>query len=430
MTRVEWLLAKVPEPIGSDDFYMFYDTYCEEFGHVANETYKRYCRAAMEAYREEAIEENTIEKDLKSKDVLLDKLNETENKLELSLKSYKIQDVETAAELAGIDLSNWKCVGKTVRASQNNKNPWYIVEGKFKPRDLNDVSPEEMVENFREILLKHEPPTDFIEPPKHKKLDNMALFNFYDHHIGKRIQADVTGNGKEWTTAIAKESMLCATDYFIDRTKDEVQKVMFVLGNDLLNIDNPENTTTKGTPQRNDVDYKHLILESEDLLITVLEKLLHYFTVEVVVVPGNHDTNLVFLLGEILKHYFSNNPNIEIDNDLPLLKYKQFGEVALGFVHGSEQIKKKYVLPMMMMQQRPDLAKCRYKEFHTGHLHQTRNTQITEVAEEYGILMRILPTLSPTCEWANGKGFQGQQATECIVYNRDYGPIATYRYTE
>lgn len=430
MTNIEWFLEKVPNPSDSSDYADFYDEFCINQGHVSVDTYKRYTRKCVQEYREHLNTESIIEKDIKDKEVLLDKLNETDSKLELSLKSYKIQDVETAAKIAGIDLSEWKCVSKTVRASQNNGNPWYIVEGKFKPRDINEITPEEMLENYKTILQNHKVPISTIDPPIYKDKDNIALFNFYDHHIGKKIQADVTGNKKDWTVPLAKESMLSATDYFISKVKDEVHKVWFILGNDLLNVDNPEGTTTKGTPQKNDVDYKHLILESEELLITILEKLLNYFTVDVIVIPGNHDTNFVFLLGEILRHYFTNNKNIEIDNSLPLIKYKKFGETAFGFVHGSEQIKKKYVLPMMMMQQRPDLVTCRYKEFHTGHTHQTKSTQITEVMEDYGVLLRTLPTLSPVCEWANNKGFMGKQATECIVYNRDFGPIATYRYGE
>lgn len=430
MTNTEYLLDKCPEPFDSSDLYNYYDDYCVSLGHVSMETFKRYTRKAIQVYREGLEESKTSTHSLKDREVLLDKLNETENKLELSLKSYKIQDVETAAAIAGIDLSKWECVSKEVRASQNSINPWFIVTGKFKPKAFNKLTPEEMIDNFKLMLKEHVSPTNIITPPTRDLEDNMALFNFYDHHIGKRIQGDVTGNDKEWTTELAKQSMLKATDYFIDKVKDDVNKVVFVLGNDLLNIDNPEGTTTKGTPQHNDLDYKHLILESNDLMITVLEKLLHHFKVEVVVVPGNHDTNLVFLLGEILRHYFMKNPNIEIDNSVCMTKYKQHGEVFLGFVHGSEQIKRKYALPMVMMQQAPESAKCKFKEFHTGHTHQTKRTQLTEIYEEYGVLLRTMPTLSPTCEWASGKYFQGTQATECIVYNKKHGPIATYRYTE
>lgn len=430
MTRIEWLLINEKTPLESSDFYHLIDDFSAEFGEVSMETFKRYARKAMGEYNSK-LEENTNTKtQFNSNDVLLDSLNETDNKLEIALKSFKIQDVEMAAKVANIDLSEWECIRKRVRASQNSINPWYIVEGTFKRKDVREISPEDLLSNFQKLLEEHASPNLEVPVVKHSKVDNIALLNFYDHHIGKRVHGDITGNGKEWTTQLAKESMVDATNYFINKVKDEVQEVWFILGNDLLNIDNPEGTTTKGTPQKNDIDYKHLILESEDLLITILEKLLGHFKVEVIVVPGNHDTNLVFLLGEILKKYFHNHSGINVDNSLPLLKYRQFGETAFGFVHGSEQIKKKYVLPMLMMQQRPDLASCKYHEFHTGHIHQTKNTQITEVMEEYGVLMRTLPTLSPTCEWANGKGFQGQQATECIVYNKKNGPIATYRYSE
>ena len=85
---------------------------------------------------------------------------------------------------------------------------------------------------------------------------------------------------------------------------------------------------------------------------------------------------------------------------------------------------------MLMMQQRPDLAKCKWKEIHSGHIHQTKKTQLTETADDYGVTLRSLPTLSPTCSWASGKGYIGSQASECVVYNKDAGPIITYRYSE
>ncbi len=425
MTATEWLLERNTTPVDSTDFYEFYDEYCVACGHISNETFKRYCRKAVQEFRE-SDNKASSHPDV---DVLLDKLNETDNKLEISLKSYKIRDVEAAAHIAGIDLTKWKCVRKTVRASQNASNPWFIVEGKFDKIDENNISTEDLLDNFKKLLEEHKPPEAITVTKRTIKTDNVVLINLIDQHIGKRIQGDATGNGEEWTTELAKKSMIKAVDYFTERTVDEVDKAVFILGNDLLNIDNSQGTTTKGTPQKNDIDLKHLILESTDLLITVLEKLAMYYSeVEVIVVPGNHDANMAFMVGEMIRRYFANCDTIKIDNGLNPIKYWNFGETAIGFTHGSEQIKKKYVLPMLMIQQRPDLAHCKYKEFHTGHLHQTKKSQLTEVEEEYGVTLRTLPTLSPTCEWANGKGYQGIQATECIVYNKENGPIITYRY--
>lgn len=430
MAATEWLLDKNNNPVDSTDLYEYYDEYCLERGHIPNETYKRYCRKAIQEYRDGVNGGGKeIPKSNPDVDVLLDRLNETENKLELTLKSYKIQDVETAAQIAGIDLSKWRCTRKTVRASQNIANPWFIVEGKFDRIPENEISTEDLVKQFKTILEEHVIPENKVTPIVKDKRNSVALIDIIDHHIGKRIQGDSTGNGIEWTVELAKESMLQAVDYFIQRIKDEVNKVVFVLGNDLLNVDNPQGTTTKGTPQKNDIDFKHLTLESTDLLITVLEKLLHYFEVEVIVVPGNHDSNMAFMVGEMIRRYFTHNEHISIDNSLAPIKYWNYGENVVGFIHGSEQIKKKYILPMLMIQQRPEFAKCKYKEFHTGHTHQTKRTQITEIEEDYGVTLRTLPTLSPTCEWAAGKGYMGVQATECIVYDKDKGPIITYRYS-
>lgn len=427
--RINWIISECnKEPETTGDLYHLYNDYCSEFGHISEESYKRYCRSAMDLFSVET--EMKEETEAVKQETLLKSKKQMDNNLEIALTSYEINSAEKLIEWADVDLNIWELYSQNIRSSSNLKNAWFICDCKFRLKDHTKISPEELLANFREMLADYESPTNVITPPKYFPSDNIGLLNLYDHHIGKRIHGEVTGNGKEWTTQLAKDSMIRAVDYFIDRMQDQVETVWFVMGQDILNMDNPQGTTTKGTPQPNDIDYRHLILESNELMITVFEKLLHYFKVEVIVVPGNHDFNTTFLLGEILKHHFLNNPNIEIDNGLCATKYRQHGEVFLGFVHGSEQIKKKYVLPMVMMQQRPESAQCRFKEFLTGHTHQTKRTQVTEVEEEYGVTLRTMPTLSPTCEWAAGKYFQGIQATECIIYNKEFGPIATYRYSE
>jgi len=429
MTNTEWFLQKVEAPTDSADYAEFYDSFCLEQGHVSLETYKRYTRKTVQEFREESTESVVAEEALKETEVLLDRLNETENKLELSLKSYKIQDVEIAAKIAGIDLSQWKCIGKTVRASQNASNPWFIVEGRFRPKEESEISPEEFIEAFQDMLLTHTPPEKTITPPRHPSEDNIGIFSFYDQHIGKKVYGDSTGTGLDWTTDLAKQSILDATDHFIEQIKDKVNRAWFVLGNDLLNFDNIQGTTTAGTQQVNDIDYEHLIVEVTDLLITVIEKLLHYFPVDVIVVPGNHDTNTSFLTAEMVRHHFLYNDDVAVDNSFPLIKYRSFGETAFGFVHGSGMIKKKYNLPMLMFQQKPEYAQKKFKSFHTGHLHQNKITIMTEVEEQQGVELRILPCLSPTGSWASSRGYIGIQRSKCLVYNKDHGLVAEYIYS-
>lgn len=437
MTNIEWLLEKVPAPTDSADFEHLYDELCEfKETHMSLESYKRLCRKAVQRYRENIPISPNTQQDfnptsdnlLDTVDVRLDRLNETENKLELALRSYKIQDVETAAEIAGIDLSRWKCTNKNVRASQNAQNPWFIVEGKFKRKEDNERDVQDYVKEFQELIANHTPPTEIITPRNHKQTSNIAVFSFYDHHIGKRVQGDTTGNFVEWTTEKACQTMIEATDYFIENVKDKVGKVWFVLGNDVLNFDNNMGETTRGTRQFNDIDYRHLFHTSNELLITILEKLLHHFEVDVIVVPGNHDTNTCYFLGEVVSKYFENNPHINVDNGFSDMKFAEFGENAFLFCHGSEMIRKKYVLPMVMLQRKPEYAHKKFKECHTGHLHQNKTTLMTEVSEDYGTTIRVLPSLSPTCQWASGKGYQGQQSSKCMVYNKDKGNIITYNY--
>ena len=128
MTSTEWLLDKVNDPIGTEDLTPLYEEYCQFQGtHIKADSFSRMCRTAMQKYREKLSEDNSTTESLKSVEVLLDTINETDNKLEIALRSYKIKDVEVAAKIAGIDLTKWKCTRKRVRASQNVNNPYFIV---------------------------------------------------------------------------------------------------------------------------------------------------------------------------------------------------------------------------------------------------------------------------------------------------------------
>ena len=90
MNRIDWLLSNVKEPEGSGDFYHLYDDFNAVFEAVSMETFKRYARQARREYAVSLEEYPEVENTLKDKEVILDQLSETNNKLELSLKSYKI----------------------------------------------------------------------------------------------------------------------------------------------------------------------------------------------------------------------------------------------------------------------------------------------------------------------------------------------------
>ena len=76
-----------------------------------------------------------------------------------------------------------------------------------------------------------------------------------------------------------------------------MNKIVFVAGNDILHIDTPKRTTTSGTPQDTDGMWYNNFLIAKKLYIEILDELIKIADVHVMYNPSNHDyTNGFFWL--------------------------------------------------------------------------------------------------------------------------------------
>ena len=71
--------------------------------------------------------------------------------------------------------------------------------------------------------------------------------------------------------------------------------------------------------------------------ITLAEEMSQHAPVDIMVVPGNHDREKAFVMGEVLGARFHGNHSINVLNDPNLMSYYRFGKVLLGFVHGDNR---------------------------------------------------------------------------------------------
>jgi hypothetical protein len=72
-----------------------------------------------------------------------------------------------------------------------------------------------------------------------------------DVHIGKLCNAFETG--ETYNNQIAVQRVLSGVDGILNKVSSfNIDKILFVIGNDILHIDNPKRTTTSGTPQDTD----------------------------------------------------------------------------------------------------------------------------------------------------------------------------------
>jgi hypothetical protein len=244
-----------------------------------------------------------------------------------------------------------------------------------------------------------------------------------DLHIGKLAWGKETGEAN-YDSRIAERVFLDAMDALLERTASyRFESIVFPVGNDLLNTDNAQGTTTRGTPQNTDSRYQKSFTLARRLMTDAIERLRQIAPVTVLLVPGNHDTLATWHLGDSLSCYFHKTQGVHIDNEPRQRKYHQFGKVMLMFTHGDKGKRPNY--PLVMATEQPDMwGATVHREAHTGHLHQLR------VEELHGVKVRISPALCPTDAWHAEHMFTGNaRAAEAFVWHRDEGMVGTALYT-
>jgi len=266
-------------------------------------------------------------------------------------------------------------------------------------------------------------PKPIKKSAKHK--GGMLEINFTDHHFGKLSWGLETG-WANYDVKIATQVFHRALDTTLDRSPfSYYDEIWFIVGNDLFNADDTQGRTTAGTQVESDVRHEKTYVTVRTLLIQAIEKLRHLTDkVRVIVVPGNHDHNATWHLGDSLEVYFTNYDDVDVDNQPSPRKYHRFGQTLIMYTHGDKG--KRADLPLLMAAEKPSLfGATRFHEIHTGHTHQTR------LEEKHGIRIRVLPALCPPDAWHAENGYVGNlRSSESFVWDREEGLIGTIIYTD
>jgi len=92
--------------------------------------------------------------------------------------------------------------------------------------------------------------------------------------------------------------------------------------------------------------------------------------------------------------------------------------------HGDKGKHKTY--PLLMATEQPEaFGQTMFREIHTGHTHQTK----TE--EQFGVRVRVLPSLSPPDAWHAENGFvSNQRNAEAYVWSAKEGLIAQFYHND
>lgn len=343
------------------------------------------------------------------------------------------------AEVCDIDLSiwtitEWEC--KRYDAWIKNKNgeieaqARYSVYAKMKRKKLDtdivlqkDQILRELFESAPELqIVDLSIPDDFSE-----EKDCLYEISIPDIHFGKLAWGEETG--EDYDLKIACERFNVAIAELLSRVNlEKVERILLPIGNDMINIDNNNNTTTAGTPQSVDGRFPKIIRVVKELLIENIVKLATIAPVDVLVIPGNHDNHTMFMIGEILEAYFYNTEKVAVFNSPEPRKYYQYGLNGFQYTHGDNE--KHPELGLIFATENPKLwADTRFRVAKLGHFHKTKKLNFVSVDEFQGFQVEVLPSLSGTDLWHKKKGYMSNKAAKAFLYHKTKGKIAEFTYT-
>ena len=331
-----------------------------------------------------------------------------DDEFDLIQKYRRIKEESIAAGINPDDVKHgWL---KTDKSSLFFKNP------NFKTEEKNKFA-EDLIKELEQYSPKY--PTI-----KHKKSKDghLLVIDIADLHINKYAEAHLTG--ADYNSKIAVNRAIAGTKGLIQKASGfNVEKVVFVIGNDVLNTDNLSRSTTKFTPQDTDVNWFKAFNIAKDCYIRCIELCMQVADVDIIHCPSNHDLMTGCLLAETLHAWFRNSKNLTFNISPKYRKYYQFHNSMLEFEHGDKG--KMANLPLQMANEEPQMwanTKFRYGYLHHVHHHSSHKFQSGK--DFTGVNVTYLRSPSSADLWHAESGYDNMVAVEAFLHSKDLGRVA------
>lgn len=299
--------------------------------------------------------------------------------------------------------------------------PMYHLEVRF-AKKKKEIEARDAIQLMIEDAKAFAPKYEKIEYPA---LEDAHLYEIaiYDIHFGRLTWDEESGENYDikLATKAVKSSLLRLLAFVKDKNVD---RILLPLGNDFFNVDSKFNTTTNGTPQQEDTRWQKTFRKGRELCVWMVDTCAQIAPVDVLIIPGNHDQQRSFYLGDALECWYHDSKDVNVDNMARSTKYYNYGLNLIGFNHGSDVHLNK--LPTMMALDEPDLwAKTKYREWHTGDKHHKKEL-LPFADESSGMVVRIIRSLVSFDAWTFNSGYRSLRASEAFLWSKDKGLEAQF----
>jgi hypothetical protein len=351
-----------------------------------------------------------------------------ENRQAIHSVSSTIRTLEDALEAAKVDPVVWEVeryvVNKWDQGSKNKAGDVQVVELWQVKVWLRRRVPAVLEDATAELVKRLEPLRRARQnsPPPPAEDPHLLELSIVDHHFGKLAWHGETGN--DYDLEIAERLYVDAVEDILAKTAGyQVDRILFPVGHDLFNYDNPRGETAGGTPQDNDSRPAKVYATALRAVAGAVELAAEVAPVEVRWVRGNHDPTVSYWLALALGQRFLYDHQVEVVTDPRARQYVRYGVNLLGLTHGDLTKAGLDSLPTVMAAEVPDLwAATLCREWHLGHFHKRKELRTLPLDTFNGVAVRILPSLCGTDAWHYDKGYVGNaKATDAYLWSRDRG---------
>ncbi len=287
------------------------------------------------------------------------------------------------------------------------------------PQDIENL--ENLKNEWLESIKKKAP---IYKAFQYKKVSDphLLIIDPADVHIGKLAIDSETGETYNVQTAINR--VKDGINVLIQKTQGfPIEKIILVIGNDILHTDTTYGTTTKGTPQDTDGKWFQNYQKAHALYIDVIDTLCSVAPVHVVHCPSNHDVQSGFYLAQSIEAYYHKNSSVSFDVSIKHRKYYQYGKNLLGFSHG-DGAKEADLMNIMAHESKQKWVETDYRYWYLHHRHHYNKIKYADGKDYIGGTIEYLRAVSSTDGWHDRNGYLAPQSIYAFLHQKEQGQIA------
>ena len=321
------------------------------------------------------------------------------------------QSPEEIIRILKIDTEKWKLSSYW---NKQHKDYWLIsamvTHKKLEPQDF-------LLETLKNFKPKYTPVAKVHINDKFSD-PTVGVLSIQDLHFGKEGNLTVADDFK-----LAIENLVLRA-----YSSHKVEKIVYVIGGDLLNMDTFGGLTTKGTPVDSDQRAQDAYNDAFDAMFWSVNYIKQFCNeLQVVYLPGNHDRLSSYHLVHALSKCF-NEPNITFDATYAERKVVVYGQNFLAFEHGD--VTKKMTALVYATEFPAEWGVTSYRTCYTGHFHTKKVTEFVTDNEVHGFAIKHLPSLSKTDYWHYHNKFTGAKRQAVMeIHHLNKGKISEFTYT-